>query len=120
LTSRAGLAAGLLGAAAVISLAACGGGGSEPEVRMEAQSFEPAVLTVEVGETVTFVNEGDEDKWPASNDHPTHELYPGFDARRAILPGDSWSFTFERPGRWGYHDHLSPEIEGEVVVEAAD
>ena len=106
----------LTAAPVVIALAGCGGGGSEAEIEMRAESFEPSVLTVDAGESVTFVNESGEDKWPASNDHPTHERYPGFDARRVIAPGGSWSFTFERRGRWRYHDHLSPEIEGEIVV----
>jgi plastocyanin len=94
-----------------------GGSGGENVVRMEAESFSPATLTVEAGETVTFENESGDDKWPASDVHPTHEEYPGFDAGKAVLDGESYSFTFERPGRWGYHDHLRPELKGTIVVE---
>ena len=101
-------------------VAGCGGdsnGGGEGVVRMEADSFSPSTLTVQSGETVTFENESGDDKWPASDVHPTHEEYPGFDAGRAVLDGESYEFTFERAGRWGYHDHLKPELKGTIVVE---
>ena len=49
-------------------------------MQMKADSFDPETLTIKVGDTVEFKNESGEDKWPASNVHPTHELYPGFDA----------------------------------------
>jgi plastocyanin len=85
-------------------------------VEMRAGVFSPATLTVEVGATVTFVNRSGDDKWPASDVHPTHERYPLFDARKTIVPGGSWSFRFDRRGRWTYHDHLSPDVKGVVVV----
>jgi plastocyanin len=87
-----------------------------PTVEMRATAFSPAVLTVDVGATVTFVNRSGDDKWPASDVHPTHERYPLFDAGRTIVPGGSWSFRFERRGRWTYHDHLSPDVTGVIVV----
>jgi plastocyanin len=86
-------------------------------LRRQADSFEPSTLTISKGETVEFENESGDDKWPASNVHPTHELYPGFDAQEPVLDGDSYEFTFDRPGRWGYHDHLKPDIQGTIVVE---
>jgi plastocyanin len=117
-TRRTALALAL----AVALLPACGGGdgaegGDGNVVTMEADGFSPSTLTVERGETVTFENTSDEDKWPASNVHPTHELYPGFDAKNAVLPDESYSFTFERAGSWGYHDHLNPALQGTIVVE---
>jgi plastocyanin len=90
------------------------GGGTV--VRMSAEAFRPPLVTIERGESVTFRNESGGDKWPASDVHPTHELYRGFDAQRAVLAGESWSFTFERSGRWTYHDHLSPNVKGTIVV----
>jgi plastocyanin len=85
-------------------------------IEMRAHAFDPRVVTIEAGEAVTFVNVTPEDKWPASNPHPVHTLYPGFDAGRSIIPGGSWSFTFTLRGRWTYHDHLSPDTEGVIVV----
>jgi len=85
-------------------------------VRMENEKFSPDVVTIKKGQTVTFVNVSDDDKWPASDYHPTHLLYPGFDALRSIPPGQSYSFTFEKVGRWTYHNHLFPAMKGTVVV----
>lgn len=105
-----------------VLLVGCGGnGGSSADgdnvVQMKADGFEPSTLTIESGDTVEFKNESGEDKWPASDVHPTHELYPGFDAQKTVLDGDSYEFTFDRAGRWGYHDHLNPDIQGTIVVE---
>ena len=85
-------------------------------VAVTPNGFVPATITIPSGETVTWVNESGDDTWPASDVHPTHERYPGFDARRAVRSEESWSFTFERAGRWTYHDHLLPETKGVVVV----
>jgi plastocyanin len=85
-------------------------------VRMTSSGFSPRVLTIKRGQTVEFVNDSHEDYWPASNPHPTHTDYPAFVAPNIVLPGKSWSFTFDRAGRWGYHNHLSPQTTGVVVV----
>ncbi len=99
-------------------VAGCGGGsGGGNVVHMQSDSFDPPTLTIKVGDTVEFRNESGDDKWPASDNHPTHELYPGFDAKRPLLDGESYEFTFDRVGSWGYHDHLNPAIRGTIVVE---
>lgn len=28
-----------------------------------------------------------------------------------------WSFTFDKPGEWKYHDHQNPYLKGEVIVD---
>ena len=61
-------------------------------------------------------NASGEDAWPASDVHPTHEVYPGFDAERGVPSGSSWSYTFDRAGSWPFHDHLAPEAKGVIVV----
>ena len=87
------------------------------EVRLGSGAPPPESVTVAVGETVRWVNDGGEYVWPASDVHPTHQLYPCFDAGKPLAPGGSWSFTFSEQGVWGYHDHLSPRTKGVVVVE---
>ncbi len=78
--------------------------------------FRPKRLEAPLGQRVTFVNESDERMWPASNIHPTHRILPGLDAQSPVDPGESWSFVFEEPGFWRYHNHLSPNQSGIVVV----
>jgi len=88
-----------LAVAAAFLLAGCGGsggggGGGGDVVKFTDNGFEPSTLTVSSGDTVKFENKSSDDFWPASNVHPTHLLYPGFDAKKPVLPGDSYSFTF--------------------------
>ena len=87
------------------------------EVRVAGGGFDPERVTITVGETVRWVNVSGDFLWPASNVHPTHELYPGFDAGRPIAPQGAWSFTFYSAGVWGYHDHMNPARTAIVVVE---
>ena len=86
-------------------------------VRMRDDGYEPANLTAAVGTTITFTNDDTNDHWPASNIHPTHEIYPAFDPKRAIPPGESWSFIFDKAGIWRWHDHLFPNLKGTITVE---
>ena len=94
-----------------------GGDGGGDVVRITDDGFDPSTLTVSSGTTVTFENESSDDSWPASDVHPTHQLYPGFDAKKPLLSGDSYSFTFTKAGSWGYHNHLEPDVKGTIVVQ---
>lgn len=89
---------------------------AEHTMRFTGDGYEPRDITIKVGDTIEFVNESSQDMWPASNVHPTHELYPEFDAQQALAPGDSWQFTFDEAGTWGYHDHLNSRITGTITV----
>ncbi|MEM7221640.1 MAG: hypothetical protein AAF495_01590 [Pseudomonadota bacterium] len=82
-------------------------------------TFEPEVLEVNVGDHVMFINESQDYVWPASNIHPTHEIYPGFDPELGLEPGQSWSFEFLNPGEWRYHNHLKAHEGGTIVVLGA-
>lgn len=108
--------------AAGLVLAGCGGGssggsGGGKVVQIEDDGFHPQTLSIDAGDTVKFENKSSDDAWPASNVHPTHLLYPGFDAKKPLLPGDSYSFTFTKTGSWGYHNHLEPDVQGTIVVK---
>jgi len=92
--------------------------------------YVPMEVTIKQGETITFINKGKNDHWPASNIHPTHTIYPGsdirkcgtieekniFDACSGIKPGASYSFKFDQIGSWRFHDHLYPELHGTIIV----
>jgi len=81
------------------------------------EGYEPADITIKAGDTVMFMNESDSFHWPASDVHPTHSIYSDFDPREPVAPGDTWSFTFERPGSWRFHDHIRANLVGTIVVE---
>lgn len=84
-------------------------------VKLTKSGFVPQELRIKKGETVTFVTD-QEAFWPASNPHPIHTGYSKFDPRKIIKKGETWSFTFEKPGVWRFHDHLRPFLTGKVVV----
>jgi plastocyanin len=91
---------------------------AEPVViKMTADGFSPITTTIPAGTAVQFINTDTRSHWPASAVHPTHLELSGFDALKAILPGDSYSYTFTKAGEWRMHDHLFPARTGKVIVE---
>lgn len=85
-------------------------------VRMNAEGFFPESVRIKKGQSVTWLNEGGQPHWPASDLHPTHGIYPEFDPQEPITPGESWTFTFTKLGVWRYHDHLRPILRGIIEV----
>lgn len=85
-------------------------------VSMGDDSYEPQNLIIKKGAKVTFVNNADGLRWPASDLHPSHLIYSEFDSKEPVSKGDSWTFQFDSVGDWGYHDHLAPYITGTIKV----
>lgn len=85
-------------------------------VTLEENGFTPEELTIRKGDTVIFKTTRNTPFWPASNLHPTHEIYPAFDARSPIDPRASWSFQFDKVGSWRFHDHLHANYTGVITV----
>ncbi len=85
-------------------------------IEITPNGFEPSEITVEAGNTVIFTNKDIVDRWPASNIHPTHELYPEFDPKKSIPPSSSWNFIPHKTGVWRFHDHLFPHKRGVLTV----
>ena len=95
-------------------------------IEITSSGFNPPELTINAGETVTFINKDTEPHWPASAMHPTHLLYPEtggcigskFDACKELAQGETFSFAFNEIGTWKYHDHLKPGVYfGSVTVK---
>ncbi len=90
-------------------------------------SFSPQEVTIKKGGTVTWKNTSGSNMWVASAQHPTHIVYSGT-ARTEHCPdasntafdqcvgGGDYSFTFNKTGTWGYHDHLNTSAFGKIVV----
>ena len=91
--------------------------GATHQVVLTENGFGPEVSNIHRGDTVIFRSMTGKHFWPASDLHPTHLLYPEFDPREPIRPQDTWQFRFDRPGRWTFHDHLSPYFTGTINVE---
>jgi plastocyanin len=99
-------------------------------VYLTASGFQPSELTIEQGETVTWINNASGPMWVGSDRHPTHTQYEGTtlsehcqngDQSSAAFDqcstGDRFSFTFEKTGEWGYHNHENAGQTGTVIVE---
>lgn len=102
-------------------------------VTLSDSGFSPATVTVNVGDTVRFVNASNRGMWVGSDDHPTHTNYDGtstrehcangaatngtFDQCVASASGSSYEYTFEKSGTFGYHNHVGAASTGVVVVK---
>ncbi len=90
---------------------------TEITVTYSATGFSPKTVTIKKGDTVVFENRTGKKASVASNDHPTHLLYPEFDQYKTDQRGKTeFRFTFEKAGAWNYHDHLAPTMTGTVIV----
>lgn len=92
---------------------------------MTKSGFSPQEVSIKKGQRIEFINSESKNCpisdvacsfWPASDPHPTHVLYSEFDSRRQLGPGESWSFTFDKVGTWGFHNHFKPEVHGVIHV----
>lgn len=99
-------------------------------VTYTSSGFQPQTVTVEQGDTVVWRSESSKPMWVASNQHPIHSQYAGSSRGEHCSNGDqntaafdqcstgsSFSFTFEKTGEWGYHNHEYSQHSGTVVVE---
>ena len=102
-------------------------GSESVAVSYSSSGFSPAVVTVEVGDTVVWANAGGGRMWVASAVHPTHTVYDGTSLNEHCIggtgssfdqcaPGSSYSFTFNKVGEWGYHNHARANHTGTVIV----
>ena len=87
------------------------------EITFSGTAYSPKTLTIKQGDIVVFTNNGSKDFWPASDNHPSHTVYPEFDAKSGIDAGKTFQFKFAKKGSWKFHDHLTPSATGTITVE---
>lgn len=87
------------------------------EVEILNNSFNPATLKIKAGSKVTWTNQEDLEHWVAANPFPTHSDLPGLNAGKKMQKGETYSYTFDTPGTYHYHDDLSPTTNGTIIVE---
>ena len=88
----------------------------EPMVKISSTGYMPNTITIKIGQSVTWENTDSANHTVSSDPHPTHTLYP-FLNLSIIKPGSTKSATFEKVGKYTYHDHLNPSNVGTVTVE---
>ncbi len=85
------------------------GGTGATQVTMAGFAFDPATVTIGVGETVTWVNEdAARHNVVADNGEFSSDLFG---------QGESFSFTFQAPGTYPYHCSVHPSMTGTVIVQ---
>jgi len=103
-------------------------GAFNPELNTPAEAwYDPPVLTIKKGDTVTWVNDDREGhtvtsgegsgrfEWMNSKNLGTSD--GKFDSER-FMPKTSWSYVFEETGAFNYFCVIHPWMEGIVVVES--
>lgn len=79
---------------------------------------EPAVVQIKAGQTVTWVNDSDSGRRLVATTTEAGQAIEGFGADETFGQGESYSFTFNKPGTFTYEDAVSPEsIKGTIIVE---
>ena len=79
-------------------------------VSIKDYAFRPATLTVNAGDTVTFVNNDDETHTATANDNT-------FDSG-SLKENASFSYTFAKPGTYAFHCRIHTTMKGTIVVNA--
>ncbi|HEY4516940.1 MAG TPA: hypothetical protein VJG64_03245 [Candidatus Paceibacterota bacterium] len=99
-------------------------------VMYDGKMFSPAEVTIAKGGMVTFVDSAGSTMWIASAMHPSHTAYDdtnrqehcaaGYSGTAPLdqcKQGSTYSFTFDKVGTWGYHDHMNATAFGKVIVQ---
>jgi plastocyanin len=82
---------------------------SGAEVKIDNFSFGPAALTVPAGTTVTWTNRDDIPHTVVSEDKAFKS--------KVLDTDEKFSFTFTKPGIYGYFCSIHPKMTGKVVVQ---
>ncbi len=99
------------------------------EVTYDGSVFTPKDVTIKKGGTVTWKNVSEAKMWVASAQHPSHTVYDGnsrtehcaadYEGAKPFdqcVGGADYSFTFDKAGKHGYHDHINASAFGSVTV----
>jgi len=89
---------------------------NEVSVVLTDAGYEPRHFKIKGGTKVIFSTTRAGQHWPASNLHPSHDIYSEFDPERPLESNEEWSFVFEKEGVWGFHDHVRSYYTGIIYV----
>jgi plastocyanin len=120
--------------AAIVVLGACGGSPSGPSSGSSGSpgpsgaaitigsndTMSTTDVTISVGQSVTFVNNGSRGHQIASDPHPSHTDCPGINALATIAVGQTkLTNAFSSAGSCGFHDHNEPDnrgLQGRITI----
>ena len=102
--------AAALAAVVALSLGAARAAPAGSNVMIDNFDFSPMTLTVPVGQAVTWTNGDDIPHTVRAVDGSFHS--------KALDSGDTYSFTFAKPGVYAYFCSIHPKMLGKVIVKA--
>ena len=85
-------------------------------ITLTNEGFSPETLTIKSGTTVSWINKSRRTASIDSDPHPTHTAYPPLNLGR-LQANRTFLLTFDKPGTYGYHNHLDPTKRGTIIVE---
>jgi LPXTG-motif cell wall-anchored protein len=97
-------------ALAMLMTVAIGGPASAAGVSIVDFSFQPATVTIDTGDSVTWTNNGDAPHTTTSDS--------GVWDSDILDPGQSFTRVFDTAGTFPYHCNVHPSMTGTVVVQA--
>jgi plastocyanin len=106
----AALAASALLMSTIASMTRAATPAAAAAVRIDNFTFKDPVVTVKPGTTVTWTNGDDIPHTVVSRD--------GVFKSKVLDTGDRFSFTFAKPGQFGYYCSLHPHMTAMIVVKA--
>jgi len=94
------------------------GGGTSNNCSYTETCFNPSILSISPGNTVTWANGDNVEHSVVSGLPYAKQTGTVFDSG-AIAPGKTYSFTFQDPGTYKYFDKVDKWMVGEVTVVSA-
>jgi plastocyanin len=88
----------------------------EVRISITEEGFSPATVTVEQGMTVVWSNDTAKPHRVGANPYPDASSLPGLQSGD-IAPGDTYAYTFDAAGTYGYTDYTEPTVGGSVQVK---
>jgi plastocyanin len=107
-TTASGVTSSSAPAGGSTSSSVAAGGGAQVEIKGFA--FNPASVTIKVGETVTWTN----------NDSATHTIVPDngdFAKSGDLAQGATYTATFDKAGTFPYHCGIHPNMKATITVQ---
>lgn len=87
----------------------------EATVTLTQQGFSPQTVMIKKGGIVTWINQSSTLATVNSDAHPTHLLYPPLNLGE-FDNNQSFQLSFDKTGKFTYHNHLNPSQTGSVIV----
>lgn len=77
----------------------------------------PSYISAKACDTLTFINEDNDEREMTFGEHPAHDAYGGEGDLIVVRKGRGKTITLSETGTFQFHDHIQPETAGGFTVE---